>query len=1024
MYMWLSHLMLAPFELSTISTNTTLDVPHELGHLIQGLPKVAQDVLLTAFPSISSPSKERESAVLLVVRLALRKDMQLLKLPQKLATHAVQFLLSANDSGQTVYHDLGHLSLLYALVNLGSDSEVSLFLQPVHEAASTLVTSSQTNHAATRDSAPARKMLIKVMRACMTHAIRLAEGSHGPNPDSINSMLEDSVQYYLDALGDKDSPVRMAASKALSIIALRLDVSMSAEIVEAVLGSLSENVLVEDLQTGQIMAKTDMSTADGRRMKRNVNAVDALKWHGLMLTLGHLLFRRSRPPHQLPDILEALLLGLEFEQRSNVGTSIGIGVRDAACFGIWALARKYSTHELIAVQADDISGAFAHSNRTPQSVLQVIATRLVLSSCLDPSGNIRRGSSAALQELIGRHPDTIVEGIPVVQIVDYLAVARRSRAVTEVAVMVSALDPCYHDALLNALLDWRGARAADADSRRWAAIAVEELCGSAPATKRAEMLEKTLSDLQALKVTNLGVTAANRHGLLLCAAAILTSISEHEHAPSGKVLAVIHDVDVEALSGNLTGRTTTDLELVMEGLGKFIAAMVIAIADTDKDFEPLSMRFWNILNHSLLASEKESVVQACIAAAEKLFNRLDYKQKQTLTLQWLDEKKQKPSETLCHGRLSMLATLHPHMSFDAKLQERVEELLTGTVSGSQRIEIKVNAMQSLRVLLSVSPERCLEIQSLLCEAFIAGLSDYTNDQRGDIGSLLRLKGIEAVDAYQKLVRMRQSSDVVEDPLLPHIVRLAIERLSKVRHRAWRCLMESWGNVIDGVTLTDNFKYLVDLSSEAYFIQVVSLLRVEKLQGQVLRGLSSSIGGGTEDICRACSVALLGWIMVMEQGERDRTTRSITISVCKYLEGLKEGEDKDVVPGLTFTTFLLEQNLLSNQVLEGSDNGSVAVWTSVSKLHVQNVSMERLAALIQFYAALVRTSVHRNPALDKLTRQLLHRYPKIRNAAADALYPMFPLDRLLICDWSAPAASNKATVLELRKGMQLVPAAKA
>jgi hypothetical protein len=260
--------------------------------------------------------------------------------------------------------------------------------------------------------------------------------------------------------------------------------------------------------------------------------------------------------------------------------------------------------------------------------------------------------------------------------------------------------------------------------------------------------------------------------------------------------------------------------------------------------------------------------------------------------------------------------------------------------------------------------------------------------------------------------------------LPHVARLAIERLSKVRHRAWRCLIESWGTVIGGVTLADDFKYLVDVSSEAYFTQVITFFQVDSLQTQVLRGLSSSIGGGTEDICRACSAALIRWVMTMDAEEKGRTKISLTVSVRRYLEALQDSEDKDVVPGLLLTTFSLEQGLLSSEVLEGSDNGSVGVWTSISKLHVQNISMERLAALIQLYAALVRTSIHRNAALDKLTRQLLHRYPRIRNAAADALYPIFPLDRLLASDWSAPATSNKAVVLELRKEMQLVPATKA
>jgi len=139
--------------------------------------------------------------------------------------------------------------------------------------------------------------------------------------------------------------------------------------------------------------------------------------------------------------------------RSTSGASIGTNVRDAANFGIWALARRYTTAEL---QAIDISAAVIHLRYTGCSILQILATELVVTASLDPAGNIRRGSSAALQELIGRHPNTIDEGIKLVQVVDYHAVALRSRAVTEVATHASQLSTWYLKGLLDGLLGWRG----------------------------------------------------------------------------------------------------------------------------------------------------------------------------------------------------------------------------------------------------------------------------------------------------------------------------------------------------------------------------------------------------------------------------------------------------------------------------------------------------------------------------------------------------------------------------------------
>ena len=142
-----------------------------------------------------------------------------------------------------------------------------------------------------------------------------------------------------------------------------------------------------------------------------------------------------------------------FSTRSTSGASVGTNVRDAACFGIWALARRYTTNEL---QAIDTTSATLYGKHGNASLVQILATELVASASLDPAGNIRRGSSAALQELIGRHPNIISEGIKVVQVVDYHAIALRSRAVTEVAFQVSQLSQPYLTAILDGLLGWRG----------------------------------------------------------------------------------------------------------------------------------------------------------------------------------------------------------------------------------------------------------------------------------------------------------------------------------------------------------------------------------------------------------------------------------------------------------------------------------------------------------------------------------------------------------------------------------------
>ena len=985
MYLWLSHLMLAPFELSTLSTSNVFDVPSSLLELSEGLPMVAKDAMSVAFESLSSPSKARESAVLLLIRLALRRDMQAAGLPRKLAQASIKALLESDGNESTLYHAIGHLSLLFSITNLASDTEVAPFQLQIYDAIRSLITSERVHHLIIKDSAPARKLLVKTIRACLTHAINLVDVADGVDGDCVNTMLEDSIQYYLDALGDKDSPVRMAASKALATVALKLDSSMSAEIVEAVLGCLSENVLVDDSRTGQLLAKTTMPLNQSTSMRRNVSAVDALKWHGLMLTLGHLLFRRSPPAHQLPDIIEALLLGLEFEQRSNVGTSIGIGVRDGACFGIWAVARKYSTQELESINASEIAGVVVGHHGSKQSVLQLIAVRLVLSSCLDPSGNIRRGSSAALQELIGRHPDTISQGIPVVQVVDYHAVARRSRAVMEVAVQAARLDQIYHHALLEALLDWRGARAADADSRRWAATAMSELLVLSPMTQIVELLERVLSELRTLKPRNLGITAGARHGLLLCCKALIRSVSDFVDLAADVMFSMIQKYDLSALTGSLDGRTTSDLELVAEGVGTFLGAVAKQLWNSPRADQATKTAWVNrtmpILNRCLIASEKDTVVDPCAKAVADSFRNMTDSSKSALLESWLDIRKQKVGEMLSRGRLIAMAYVCPKLDFDGVLQDKVLIFLEQAVAGDQSIEVKTHAMRALSMLVEILPTSNLKAYESLCSAVIAGLSDYTNDQRGDVGSLLRLESLDAVEALRDLDSTEEWHPKAMNRLLPHVVRLAFEKLNKVRYRAWNCLRASWGSEIEPILPTADFEYLADVSTEGYFKKLMPLIQVEALRRAVLIGLSSSIGGGSDDVCRACCSALIDWSSELGMKSRTLFIDELTVSFLKYLSSLVSKEDREVVPALELFVFLVEQELVSESLFVGTQNGMSGVWETLQSIQVSNVSMERLGALIKLYQALLRIPDLRNRSLDKLTRQLLHRYPMVSDPSA-------------------------------------------
>jgi tubulin-specific chaperone D len=79
----------------------------------------------------------------------------------------------------------------------------------------------------------------------------------------------------------------------------------------------------------------------------------------------------------------------------------------------------------------------------------------------------------------------------------------------------------------------------------------------------------------------------------------------------------------------------------------------------------------------------------------------------------------------------------------------------------------------------------------LAEVIEQSLNDYTTDQRGDVGSLLRLEAVDCVNKLLSHPRDFFSSGEFFRRLVVSVARLAAEKLDKVRFHAWLCLQTVW-----------------------------------------------------------------------------------------------------------------------------------------------------------------------------------------------------------------------------------------
>jgi len=803
--LWLSHLLLVPFDLSSISSAGTGEAALPEIHGLDwpaNLPGVTLRVIPLAIKYLGSAGKERDAAKALLVRISMRRDMQGLGLLHALVQWAISSLKSSTlMAANSSYYYIGVLSYLAGiLVSSLSTADMDSYLLKIFRTVQNISEEDNVAFKNVHTSATARKTVIKVLRTIGVLVLRKEYMSKG-NEIITNEIVETTIGHLLEALADNDTPVRLAASKALSVITLKLDPEMASQVVDAVLESLDNNVLWENRSRRPDGPKT-----------RDLSAVNPLEWHGLMLTLSHLLYRKSPPADSLGAILHSLLIGLSFERRSTSGSSIGTNVRDAACFGIWALARRYTTSELQNVETGTVFAAKLHDEHS--SIIQVLATELVVSAALDSAGNIRRGASAALQELIGRHPDIVAEGIAVVQVVDYHAVALRSRAITEVAPAAARLSSFYEDALLRALLGWRGIGDGDACSRRIAASGVGALArqfkprdGQEPWQRSADLIVQIQEQLRTLKPREIG----QRHGLILSMAAAVTALPEllnvsdvteqpQETAVESVLTLVLKIVLRTLLDAKAT--TTRRPEALCEAACRLVvaAARILRVpqrlqgssarSDLESEILPVAK---DLVYKSLRLTDAE-VLDAATTAALSLVLISSREQSEDLIREWITAVVEHTgSRARQPGYLFALSSVFSH---SVEKDEICGLLLSQWQAAKDVVESRVILLQCLN-RGSMLGSHAVKFVGMVAD----GMDDYTTDARGDVGSLVRIEALRAAGAafrtipWGEIEAGRETGSAGQwygnsrmfGMLYGKVLRLVAEKLDKVRTEAQQAL---------------------------------------------------------------------------------------------------------------------------------------------------------------------------------------------------------------------------------------------
>ncbi|KAL8739497.1 MAG: hypothetical protein Q9184_008596, partial [Pyrenodesmia sp. 2 TL-2023] len=210
--------------------------------LTNDVPGVAKRLLALGFRYVVSASKEHQAAKALLVRLCMRPDMDRLGVKENCIDWALRSLggLKSGGGHASIYSLIGVLSFLAGFLNSCDNGSAIMFLVVVLEYTQDLITSNNSYAELAYGYATVRKLVIKIHRAS---AIHLLSGPSLPadSKDDELTLLGNIIDHLMTCLGDKDNPVRFSASKALSIIAQRLDPDMAEQLLDGLTERLQED---------------------------------------------------------------------------------------------------------------------------------------------------------------------------------------------------------------------------------------------------------------------------------------------------------------------------------------------------------------------------------------------------------------------------------------------------------------------------------------------------------------------------------------------------------------------------------------------------------------------------------------------------------------------------------------------------------------------------------------------------------------------------------------------------------------
>ncbi|GMR52973.1 hypothetical protein PMAYCL1PPCAC_23168 [Pristionchus mayeri] len=725
------------------------------------------------------------------------------------------------------------------------------------------------------------------------------------------------IQWVLDcllrALEDPDTEVRWSAAKGIGRIASRLPKELATQVVEMIL-------------------KTKFHRLSGNS-----------SWHGGCLCLAELSRRGCLLPPLLPRAFTIVKAALFFQEPTG-RFALGVNVRDAACYVVWAWARAYEANELAA-----------H--------VEEIAASLMCVVLFDREVRIRRAASAAFQENVGRQR-TFPDGIALITLADYFAVGNRKRCFSQLAYEVSAF-PKYTRHLIDHLIaekivHW------DEGVREQAATALGKISPRDGEYVKERMREHILPGMDCKNVMD-------RHGFILAAAEIYAGLKRKGEKGMEKE---------EEMLSSLPSRLLSACSSAGKGSEVLKRAAALAVGTLAGEALPLmdhQVGEWLSLLEVLTADDRETTVTLAAQAARPFFAR------------YINPCPKWSAEAACRARNKMTSTrregertgacilvalLRPE-SIDDQLFETLATIIDSRSEADKLWAAARQAAARAATTAGRSASRTRGAVRLLA----AGTEDYTTDRRGDIGRMVRedsMRGLESL-AGEGLLNEEELEDALQ-----RMIQQSAEKIGNTRQVACECIisiLKTGGDAVpDSQILREVYKDWREFKSDSVLLTLSPLLRSTVFRPHLLAALVLSAGGISEGTTRAATQTITTYLKTASEHEQELFV-SLLAEMVSCPMARKSQAALRVLPRL----------LLECQCVESRPDKCAplqSIMSTLVKISLKSTNPSRCRMALETLSVLLslpeETKVWRTAA-DCCLRSLRSPLPAIRRSAAECLY---------------------------------------